>query len=172
MSRPEEKLERVLGIDPGFGRMGWGVVEKRNGDWYHVAHGCSETDKKDKFIDRIKEIHTDLKKIIIKYQPTNSAVEDLFFYKNAKTAIQVGQARGVILLTLSQAGLPVDEFTPLQVKQSITGYGRAEKGQMQKIVQVHLKMKEKITQDDAADALAVALTCAYSLNFRKKTGHV
>ena len=96
-------------------------------------------------------------------------MEDLFFYKNVKTAIQVGQARGVILLTLNQAGLPIDEFTPLQLKQSITGYGRAEKKQMQKIVQVHLRMKEKITQDDAADALAVALTCAYSLNFKKKT---
>ena len=169
MNKRENIIERVLGIDPGFGRVGWGVVEKINGDWKHVAHGCIATDKKSKFIERLQEIHTDLKKIIIKYQPTNSAVEDLFFYKNVKTAMQVGQARGVILLTLSQAGLPVDEFTPLQVKQSITGYGRAEKGQMQKIVQVHLQMKEKITQDDAADALAVALTCAYSLNFRKKT---
>ena len=169
MNKRENIIERVLGIDPGFGRVGWGVVEKRNGDWKYVAHGCIATNKKIKFIDRLREIHNNLKKIIIKYQPTNSAVEDLFFYKNVKTAMQVGQARGVILLTLSQAGLPVDEFTPLQVKQSITGYGRAEKGQMQKIVQVHLQMKEKITQDDAADALAVALTCAYSLNFRKKT---
>lgn len=168
MVKQENNPERVLGIDPGFGRMGWGVVEKRNGDWKHVAHGCIETDKKAKFIDRLQEIHNDLTKIIAKYQPTNSAVEDLFFYKNAKTAIQVGQARGVILLTLNQAGLPIDEYTPLQVKQSMTGYGRAEKGQMQKIVQVHLQMKEKITQDDAADALAIALTCAYSLMFKSK----
>lgn len=160
---------RVLGIDPGFGRVGWGVVEKKNGDWYHVAHGCIETNKKAKFIERLQEIHTNLKRIAAKYQPTNSAVEDLFFYKNVKTAIAVGQARGVIMLTLSQAGLPVDEFTPLQVKQSITGYGRAEKGQMQKIIQLHLQMKEKIKQDDAADALAVALTCGYSLIFKKKT---
>ncbi|OGH78354.1 MAG: crossover junction endodeoxyribonuclease RuvC [Candidatus Magasanikbacteria bacterium RIFOXYC2_FULL_40_16] len=160
---------RILGIDPGFGRVGWGVVEKIKGDWKHVAHGCIETDKKLIFIDRLVQIQLELNKIIRKYNPNRSAVEDLFFYKNVKTAIQVGQARGVILLTLKQAGLPVDEYTPLQVKQSITGYGRAEKGQIQKLIQMHLQMKDKIKQDDAADALAVALTGGYSLAFKTKT---
>ena len=87
------------------------------------------------------------------------AVEELFFFKNAKTAVDVGQARGVILLTAVENGLPVDEFTPLQVKQAMTGYGRAEKGQMQKMVAMILDIKEKIKSDDAADALAVAM-CA------------
>lgn len=165
----ESSKSRILGIDPGFGRVGWGVIEKINGDWSHVAHGCIETKTGKKFIDRLLEIQIELNKIIKEYNPIRAGVEDLFFYKNVTTAIQVGQARGVILLTLAQAGLPIDEFTPLQVKQSITGYGRAEKNQMQKIVQIHLKMKEKIKQDDAADALAIALTCAYSFIFNLKT---
>ena len=166
----QEKNIRILGVDPGFGRVGWGLVEKQNGDWVHIAHGCIETIIGDRFINRLKTIQEELNKVIKKYSPSRSAVEDLFFYKNVKTAMKVGQARGVILLTLVQAGLEVDEFTPLQVKQSMTGYGRAEKGQLQKIVQLHLKMKEKPKQDDAADALAVALTCGFSLTFRQKTG--
>ena len=91
------------------------------------------------------------------------AVEELFFFKNVKTAIEVGQARGVILLTGVESGLPIDEFTPLQVKQAVTGYGRAEKGQMQKIVAIILGIKEPIKSDDAADALAVALCAGQSL---------
>lgn len=159
---------RILGIDPGFGRVGWGVVEKINGDWAHVAHGCIETDKKNIFIERLIQIQEQLNKVILKYHPNYSAVEDLFFYKNVKTAMQVGQARGIILLTLHQAGLSIEELTPLQVKQAMTGYGRAEKRQLQKLVQTHLNMKEKVRQDDAADALATALACGYTLNFRRK----
>ena len=157
-----------MGVDPGFGRIGWGVIEKEKGDWVPMAYGCIETDAKTKFVDRLQEIKEGLDKIIKKYQPVRAAVEDLFFYKNVKTAMQVGQARGVILLTLKLAGLPIDEFTPLQVKQSITGYGRAEKEQIQKIIQMQLKMKDKIKQDDAADAMAIALTGAFSLEFNKK----
>lgn len=164
-----EQKKRVIGIDPGFGRVGWGVIEKQNGDWVYVDHGCIETDTKFEFIDRLVQIHEQLTSIIEKYRPNYSGVEDLFFCNNVKTAIKVGQARGVILLTLKQAGLPIDEFTPLQVKQSLTGYGRAQKDQIQKLVQIHLKMKEKITQDDAADALAIALTCAYSLAYKEKS---
>lgn len=169
MNQKKNTIERVLGIDPGFGRVGWGVIEKINGDWEHVAHGCIETEKTLTFIDRLIQIQVELNKLIKKYQPTHSGVEDLFFYKNVKTAIKVGQARGVILLTLKLADLPVDEFTPLQVKQAISSYGRAEKGQIQKLIQVHLKMKDKVKQDDAADALAIALTCGYSLAFKEKT---
>jgi len=162
------KKECVLGIDPGFGRTGFGVIREENGEWQMVDCGCIETSGKDSFVDRIEELHKVLKKIIKKYNPTRAAVEDLFFYNNAKTAIKVGQARGVILLTLRQAKLPVDEFTPLQVKQAVTGYGRAEKSQMQKMVAKLLGIKEKIKSDDAADALAVALTCGVSLRMKKK----
>ncbi len=165
---PSKTIERILGIDPGFGRVGFGIVEKQGTEWVHVAHGLIETSPKKTFVERILEIHQTLEKIIQEYQPTHAALEELFFYKNVTTAIQVGQARGVILLTLVQAGIPVDEFTPLEVKQSLTGYGRAEKGQIQKMVIMLLKLKEKKLQDDAADALAIALTASTLLNFKEK----
>lgn len=163
MVKSVAKKTRILGIDPGFGRIGFGVVEGSGRDWKPVAHGCIETSSKKSFIERLEDLHTDLNYVIKKYHPTHSAVEELFFYKNVKTAIDVGQARGVILLTLREAGLPVFEYTPLQVKQSITGYGRAEKGQLQRMVKMMLGIKKAITPDDAADALAVALTCGSSL---------
>ncbi len=171
------KTQRILGIDPGFGRTGWGVIERsgsrsaRGGQgWQPVACGCIETSAKKDFIDRIDELNIELLKIIKKYRPIRAGVEDLFFAKNVKTAMKVGQARGVILLTLRQAGIPIDEFTPLQIKQALTGYGRAEKGQVQKMVQMILQIKKKITPDDAADALAVAITCGASMKFKAKAG--
>ena len=160
--------EIILGIDPGYGRTGWGVIEKVKGEWVLVDYGCIETSIKDPFVDRLSELYNQLQIILKKYKPTRVGVEDLFFAKNVKTAMKVGQARGVILLTFIQAGVPMDEFTPLQVKQAVTGYGRAEKGQVQKMIQMILKIKKKITPDDAADALAVALTCGVSHNFRNK----
>ena len=162
--------QRILGIDPGFGRTGWGVIEKVGADssrggqeWQLVAYGCIETSAKKDFISRVDELHFELVKVIKKYKPTRSGVEDLFFAKNVTTAVKVGQARGVILLTLRQARIPIYEFTPLQVKQSVTGYGRAEKGQLQRMVKIILNVKKPITPDDAADALAVALTCGASM---------
>ncbi len=160
-------MERILGIDPGFGRVGFGIIEKKGSEWLHVTHGLIETSPQKTFVERILEIHETLQKVIKKYEPTRAAIEELFFYKNVTTAIQVGQARGVILLTLVQANLPIDEFTPLEVKQSLTGYGRAEKGQIQKMVLMILKLKDKKLQDDAADALAIALTASQMLNFKK-----
>lgn len=157
---------RILGIDPGFGRIGYGVIEKKGSDWVHVAHGCIETSPKKSFIERIHELHKQLQKLIKQYKPIRAAVEELFFYKNVTTGLQVGQARGVILLTLIQAGLDVDEFTPLQVKQTVTGYGRAEKQQIQKMIQLILQLPKGKLQDDAADALGVALTCGLSLRMR------
>ena len=155
---------RILGIDPGFGRIGYGIIEQDKGrEWRQIAFGCIETSSKKTFVERIAELHKELERLIKEYKPTRMAVEELFFFKNLKTAIEVAQARGVILLTAIENKLEVDEFTPLQVKQATTGYGRAEKGQMQKIVAMILGMKEKIKSDDAADALAVALTAGQSL---------
>lgn len=151
---------RILGIDPGFGRVGVGIIEEMGREWQVVYYDCIKTNPRHKFLERLIEINKALQTIIIKYKPTEAAVEELFFAKNVTTAIQVGQARGVILLTLAQAKLPVREFTPLEVKQAITGYGRAEKGQIQRMVRVLLNLKTKTVQDDAADALAVALTAA------------
>lgn len=160
-------MSKILGIDPGFGRVGWGVIEKIKGEWEVVDWGCVETSAKENFIDRLKIIHQTLTFLIKKYQPNRIAVEDLFFAKNVKTAMKVGEARGVILLTCVQANVPVDEFTPLQIKQAMTGFGRAEKGQVQRMVQMILKIKKKITPDDAADALAVAITGGVSRKLRQ-----
>lgn len=153
----------ILGIDPGFGRIGWGVIIQNGSDWRPVNYGCIETAMADPFVDRLAELHREVIKLIEKYKPTRMAVEDLFFFKNLKTAIKVGQARGVILLAGVENKLKIDEFTPLQVKQAITGYGRAEKLQMQKMVQMILGLKQPIESDDAADALAVALCSGQSL---------
>lgn len=156
-------MQRFLGVDPGFGRIGWGIIEGKGTNWRVVDFGCIETSSKDSFVDRIDQLHKELKQIIKKYKPTNSSVEELFFYKNVTTAIQVGQARGVILLTLRQANLPIHECTPLEVKNTIVGYGRAEKSQVQTMVAMQLGLKKQKLQDDAADALAIALTGALVL---------
>lgn len=149
---------RILGIDPGYGRMGWGVIEGDGRDWKYVAHGCVDTDPKKDFLDRLVDIASTLREVIVKHEPIHAAVEDLFFAKNVKTAMKVGQARGVILLTLVEAGLSVSEYTPTQIKSAVTGIGSAPKTQVQRLVQMSLQMKEVPTQDDAADALATALT--------------
>jgi crossover junction endodeoxyribonuclease RuvC len=160
---------KILGIDPGFGRIGYGVVEWQKGRWQHVAHGCIETSAKDSFPIRLMEIHHELQTLVRKYKPNGVGIEKLFFAKNLKTAVDVGQARGVIVLTLSEAKLPIYECTPLQVKQSITGYGKAEKKQIQTMVNYILQLPQKSIQDDAADALAIALTVA-NMNSLQKRG--
>ena len=159
------KTQRILGIDPGFGRLGYGIIEQRNGAWRAVVYGLIETSAELSFAERLCEIRDDLVKIIQKYRPASASVEELFFYKNVPTAIEVGQARGVVLLTLSEAGLPIEEFTPLEIKKSLTGYGRAEKSQLQYMVKVILGLKPGRLQDDAADALAVALAAGANLPF-------
>ncbi len=154
----------ILGIDPGFGRVGFGLVEKmKTGEWRALDFGCIETSAKKKFVDRLEEISDAINFLIKKYKPQRMAVEKLFFFRNVTTAIDVAQARGVILLSGIQAGLEIDEFTPLQIKQAITGYGKADKQQMQKMVAMILGSKVKIKSDDAADALAVALCAGQSL---------
>lgn len=156
--------ERILGIDPGFGRVGYGIIEQTSGNnWRAVSYGCISTDPKESFVERLKDIHGELLNLIKEYKPTMMAVEELFFAKNVTTAMQVAQARGVIILTGVENKLPIQEFTPQEVKQGITGSGRAEKSQMQKVVAMILGLKEKIKSDDAADALAVALTAGQSM---------
>jgi crossover junction endodeoxyribonuclease RuvC len=127
-----------------------------------LAYGVIETPKTEEFADRLKYIHQELTKLIKEYQPDLVAIEDLFFYKNVKTAIKVGQARGVIILTAVLAQVPMVEFTPLQVKQAISSYGRADKKQVQQMVKTFLGLKNIPQPDDAADALAVAICAANS----------
>ena len=161
MVERDKKVEKIIGIDPGFGRIGFGVVEKKAGECKVLCYGCIETNAKTSFVDRLVEMHKELQYLIKKYHPQVAVVEDLFFYKNVTTAIKVSQARGVILLTLKQANLKIIEITPLQMKQAVTGYGKADKSQVQKMVKLELKIIKKIKPDDAADALALALTGAY-----------
>ncbi|ANE41701.1 MAG: crossover junction endodeoxyribonuclease RuvC [Fervidobacterium pennivorans] len=151
---------RILGIDPGYGIVGYGVVEKTGNRIVHVAHGAITTGKEEHFEDRLDYIYSEISKIISTYNPSLVAIESLYFYKNAKTAIYVGEARGVILLAIKHSGIPFVEFTPHQVKQTVTGYGRAEKSQIQKVMKMLLKLYEVPKPDDAADALAVAWCAA------------
>lgn len=155
---------RILGIDPGFGRIGFGIIEQSSKNtWRAVAYGCLETSPKKTFVERLAEIHEEMQLIVTKYKPDRMAVEELFFNKNVTTAIDVAQARGVIMVTGIENKLPIDEFTPPEVKQAITGSGRADKKQMQRIIAISLGLKGSIKSDDAADALAIALTSGQSL---------
>lgn len=158
----------IMGIDPGVARVGWAAVEELTGKHRVLAYGCITTDKSSALPDRLMQIHGSLIQLFKKYQPDSVAVEDLFFATNAKTAIMVGQARGVILLTSAQASIPVVSYTPLGVKLAITGNGNAEKNQVQRMVTRLLHLKEIPTPDDTADALAIALTHACSYKMKGK----
>lgn len=153
---------RILGIDPGYGRVGVGIIEQAGRGWKHVMHECIETDKTQTLVQRLFAIRSHLEQIIDEYQPHVASVEKLFFSKNTTTALDVAQARGVILVSLHQKKLPIAEFTPNEIKQAMTGYGSADKHQMQEMVKMQLSLEQIPKPDDAADALAVALTCAFS----------
>ncbi len=148
---------RVLGIDPGTATTGWAIVVERNCEFIPLAYGHISTEKEKSDDERILEISVDLKEIIDKYAPQEAAIEELFFFKNKKTVIQVAQARGAILLTLKQKGVKVCGYTPLQVKQALTGYGRADKNQIQEMTKNIMKLAVLPKPDDTADALAIAL---------------
>lgn len=153
----------ILGIDPGTATTGWGVVEKSDGQLYPVGYGCIKTAKDLTTAERLRNIHREFNQILKKYKPQRIAVEDIFFFKNLTTAVKVSQARGVIMACAGCADMPVSEYTPLQVKQAATSYGRAQKRQVQKMVKLILGLKEIPKPDDAADALAVAICCAHSI---------
>lgn len=150
----------ILGIDPGIADTGYGIIIVKEGKLIHVAHGSIKTHKSLSLPERLEELEKELTIIVKKYKPTTTGVEELFFCNNAKTAFIVGQARGVVLLTLRKNKLPIKEFTPLQVKQGATGYGKADKRQVQQMVKTILSLKEIPRPDDAADALAVAICAA------------
>jgi crossover junction endodeoxyribonuclease RuvC len=154
----------ILGVDPGIADTGFGVIEKgAGGKIACVAYGSIKTKAGLPMADRLEILNDELEKIIKKYQPALAAVEELFFQNNVKTAIAVGQARGVILLACRKNKLPIFELTPLQVKQTISGYGQADKAQVQKMVKILLGLKEVPKPDDAADALAIAISSTNAL---------
>ncbi|HEY3291868.1 MAG TPA: crossover junction endodeoxyribonuclease RuvC [Anaerolineae bacterium] len=149
----------VLGIDPGIATTGYGVVrDEPDGSFTALDYGVLLTPKTDSQPARLVSLRQQLIGLINQWRPTESAVEALFFATNAKTAMSVGQARGVILVTLHEAGLPIGEYTPLQVKQAVTGYGQADKLQMQTMVKMLFTLESLPRPDDAADALAIAFT--------------
>ena len=158
---------KILGIDPGIGRTGWGVIEGSGQKLVAKGFGCIETEKDLLLEKRLEYLYDELSAIISLEKPDEMAVEELFFNTNAKTALIVGQARGVVLLAAAKAKLPVFEYTPMQVKLAVAGYGGAEKSQVEKMMMIALKLKDKPKRDDASDALSVALTHSFSGKMEK-----
>lgn len=147
----------ILGLDPGIADTGYGIISCEKGKLSCLTYGSIKTEAKKDLSERLEILDLELKKLIKKYQPEVVAVEQLFFNKNVKTALIVGQARGVLLLRIKKSGLKMLEFTPGQVKQAVATYGRASKAQVQKMVKIILGLKSIPQPDDAADALAVAI---------------
>ena len=162
---------RILGIDPGTARMGYGIVEDQGGSRERaVAYGCLETPPEMLPEKRLQSLYRGVVELILEHKPEALAVEELFFGRNVTTAIHVGQARGVVLLAAADNGIPIREFTPMQVKMSVTGYGRAEKPQVQQMVKTLLGLKSVPKPDDVADALAVAIAALHGSNLASRLG--
>lgn len=159
---------RILGIDPGIAITGWSVVNfDKDGKGTPVDYGAITTPKGLSVGERISELYTDLNQIINEFKPEYCGLETLLFYNNAKTAIVVGEARGVVLLALQQNSIPVYEITPLQVKSSISGYGKATKLQVQENVKMIFGLEDIPKPDDVADALAISIACYDRLEIDK-----
>jgi crossover junction endodeoxyribonuclease RuvC len=158
----------ILGIDPGTARTGYGLIEEdQHGGLKAVTYGVITTAAGLPAEQRLIEIYQGINKLLLLHRPQKAAVEKLFFHTNVTTAMAVGQARGVVVLALALAGIQVVEFTPMQVKQAITGYGSADKKQIQQMVQMILQLESIPTPDDAADALAIAICLANSARWEQ-----
>lgn len=153
---------RVLGIDPGTATIGWAILEEKKEEIDPIAYGHITTSPQKSEDARILEISKDLEKIIKKYRPEEAALEKLFFFKNQKTVMEVSQGRGAIMLTLGLKNVKIFSYTPLQVKQAITGYGKAEKRQVQEMTKSILKLKNLPKPDDTADAISTAVCHIHS----------
>ena len=159
---------RILGVDPGFAITGYSIIDYVGNKFQLVASGAILTEAKTSFPKRLAKIYDDLIQIIHTYQPEAVSVEELFFNQNIKTAINVAQARGIILMAACQCEVPTFEYTPLQVKQAVVGYGRAEKKQVQKMVQSILKVDKIPKLDDITDSMAIGICHAHSAKFSQK----
>lgn len=166
MNLPTQKwgTMRILGIDPGYAIVGWGVIEHQGSKFRTLDYGAVTTNAGGEFTARLETIYNDMCRLLQAAKPDAMAIEKLFFNTNTTTAIMVAEARGVILLAARQMGVPVYEYTPLQVKQAVTGYGRAEKRQIQEMTKLLLHLEAVPKPDDTADALAIALCHAHSAN--------
>ncbi|MDR1135273.1 MAG: crossover junction endodeoxyribonuclease RuvC [Clostridiales Family XIII bacterium] len=159
---------KILGIDPGYAILGYGFIEMKAGRFSLLEYGTVSTESGTAMPERLKRIYSRLMELIYEFEPDVAAVEELFFNSNAKTALLVGQARGAAILACVNSGLEIHEYTPLQIKQGLTGYGRADKNQIQLMVKTLLGVKETPKPDDAADALAAAICHANSSNYLDK----
>ena len=148
---------KIIGIDPGYAILGYGIVEKKGNHFKPCHFGAITTDPKLDMTDRLKHIYHSLMEVIAEHEPEVASIEELFFNTNNKTALLVGQARGVAILACANSGLKIYEYTPLQIKQALVGYGRAEKTQVQAMVKTILNLTETPKPDDTADALAAAI---------------
>ena len=153
---------RIIGIDPGYAIMGWGILDLKGNKFSVVDSGSITTDAGVDAAQRLQHIYAELGAIIAKYEPEEAAIEELFFNNNAKTVILVGEARGIAVLACANAGLEISEYTPLQIKQALVGYGRADKKQVQAMVKAILNLKEVPRPDDTADAVAAAICHGHS----------
>ena len=153
---------RILGIDPGYAIMGWGILDLEGNHFRAVDYGSITTDAGTPMPIRLQHLYTELTSIIEEYRPQEASIEELFFNNNAKTAIAVGEARGVAILACINGGLEISEYTPMQIKQAIAGYGRAEKKQVQLMVKTILNLDQVPKPDDTADAVAAAICHGHS----------
>lgn len=149
---------RILGLDPGTATTGYGIIDVIEGEPHAVTYGVIRTSARSETPQRLQKIYQELVALLEEYQPDAAAIEEVFFGRNITTAISVGQARGVLILALANAGLPVGEYSPPKIKDAVTGYGKADKQQVQLMVRNLLDLEETPRPDDAADGLAVALT--------------
>lgn len=159
---------RILGIDPGFAITGYSVIDYEGNRFKLITSGAIETKAGVSFPLRLTKIFDDMQMLVNEYKPDAISVEELFFNNNIKTGIKVAEARGIILLVGSKSGIPTYEYTPLQVKQAVVGYGRAEKKQVQKMVQSILKVEKIPKLDDITDSMAIAICHAHSAKFSEK----
>lgn len=157
---------RVLGIDPGVAITGYGVIEESGNDNHYLYSGCIRTAKDELPAVRLETIHNYVFELVSDYKPQALAIEKIFFSKNVRTAFQVGEARGVIILAAARCNIDLFEYTPLQVKQAVAGYGRADKSQVQNMVKMLLRLEHAPSVDDEADALAVALCHLHNRRFQ------
>lgn len=155
---------RILGIDPGYAIMGYGVLDYTGNRFTTIEYGAITTSAEMPMPERLKALYDGLMNVINEYHPDEASIEELFFHNNAKTAIGVGEARGVAILACVEGGLEIFEYTPLQIKQALAGYGQASKKQVQSMVKMILNLSEVPKPDDTADAVAAAICHAHSAN--------
>jgi crossover junction endodeoxyribonuclease RuvC len=148
---------RVLGFDPGTATTGYGIIEGKGNRLKHVVHGVIRTPADAHYAERLKTIYDETRDLLVRYEPAAVAIEKLYFSRNVTTGITVAQARGVISLAVAQAGKPIGEYSPLEVKNAVVGYGKATKQQVQEMVKILLNLEDIPRPDDAADALAIAI---------------